>query len=233
MDCSIAIGKELHGKKHCEDCYIAFVDFLGFSRMIQDDTNDEMLQRIRSVYYSCYNFEDASVFGEIKIRIFSDNIVFAIPSRIAGSANSLLRFVSMILRHGLKNGFKPRGAICQGRFYMDDIYVWGEGLVRAYNLESKVALYPRIIIDHAVVSQLNDNIRKEYVNKDRDGIEYVNYLKSSTKESDEDLMLLNKVITDIKDEIKEYEKDSCRNGKEICKLNWLLSFLIENQNRLS
>lgn len=47
----------------------------------------------------------------------------------------------------MRCGYKPRDGITKGQFFIDDIFGWGSALVDAYLLESKEAIYPRVIID--------------------------------------------------------------------------------------
>lgn len=44
-------------------------------------------------------------------------------------------------------GWLVRGGITIGDFYIDDMFVWGAALVKAYELEEKIAVYPRVILD--------------------------------------------------------------------------------------
>lgn len=64
-----------------------------------------------------------------------------------------------------------------GDFYIDDTVVWGAALLRAYELESKIADYPRIVIDAPLLSELNTTAGlSEYVLHDFDGIPFLNYM---------------------------------------------------------
>ena len=44
-----------------------------------------------------------------------------------------------------------RGGVAIGDIYHDDEAVFGPGLVRAYDIESNVAKFPRIVVDHEVL----------------------------------------------------------------------------------
>ncbi len=48
-----------------------------------------------------------------------------------------------------------RGAIVKDRLYHDDQIVFGSALVRAYELESSVVNFPRIMVTRAVAKDLN------------------------------------------------------------------------------
>ena len=47
-----------------------------------------------------------------------------------------------------------RGGITLGDLFIDDTFVWGAALLAAYNIESSIALYPRVIIDDSLLKRL-------------------------------------------------------------------------------
>jgi hypothetical protein len=76
-------------------------------------------------------------------------------------------------------GWMLRGGITIGQLYIDEIMVWGEALVKAYYLEDKVALYPRVILDSNVISEIkDDSVLSEYIRKDFDDLTFLNYLNN-------------------------------------------------------
>lgn len=72
----------------------------------------------------------------------------------------------------LLNGILVRGAISIGDFYIDDLMVWGDAIVKTYILESKNAIYPRIILDKNVKESA---FVDEYI-IDSDGIAFIDTL---------------------------------------------------------
>lgn len=74
-------------------------------------------------------------------------------------------------------GWLVRGGITIGDFYIDDTIVWGPALLRAYELEDKLAIYPRIILDETVTSVLSiSTIKNDFVRVDKDGFRFLNYM---------------------------------------------------------
>jgi hypothetical protein len=77
-----------------------------------------------------------------------------------------------------------RGAIVKGALYHDDGVVFGPALVRAYELESQVALYPRIVITREVVLEARsssdpifaEDEGRSYILSSSDGPFYLNIL---------------------------------------------------------
>lgn len=98
-----------------------------------------------------------------------------------------------VLYEFLKNGFIARGAITYGDlFYDNEKNIWfGPAMNRAYFLESKLASFPRIIIDPEYAENLFEFNENKYCNnaarkmldgkilcRDKDGFIYLNYLNS-------------------------------------------------------
>jgi hypothetical protein len=77
-----------------------------------------------------------------------------------------------------------RGAISIGKISMEpdmaigDDILFGPALVRSYELESQVAIWPRIIIDSPVIEKANQegSLWPEYINKDEDEEFFIDYL---------------------------------------------------------
>jgi hypothetical protein len=54
----------------------------------------------------------------------------------------------------LREGYFIRGALVRGKLYHDNTMVFGEALVRAYELENTIAQFPRIIISKEVMEDI-------------------------------------------------------------------------------
>lgn len=120
----------------------------------------------------------SSPYRKIKTKIFSDNIIMAIPldsSDDTNNLNLLIAFVSVSQNYAnVLYSWLVRGGIAVGNLFIDDIFVWGTGLLRAYELESQVAFYPRVVVDENVVTLFPDS----FVGfcRDTDGKYFTNFL---------------------------------------------------------
>jgi hypothetical protein len=86
---------------------------------------------------------------DIRVSSFSDNIVM---SQAIDDPMKMMFFIQQLgpfVAATVMGGFLLRGGITIGDIYHDDEVVFGPALNRAYYLESKVADYPRIILDQA------------------------------------------------------------------------------------
>lgn len=89
----------------------------------------------------------------------------------------------------LEKGIFTRGAITIGLYYSDENIIFSGGLVEAYNLESKVAKYPRIIVsDKLINSELKNNWDYSKIlnidNTDKPFINPFNYIISTSELAD-------------------------------------------------
>lgn len=105
-----------------EEYYVASIDLLGMKNIIVSDVDEKNLNRIRNIYKSWVRILKDDYFANIKIRFFSDNVVLAIPVRFTNGADRLLEEIGWLCSHLLRCGYKPRGAVTKGAFYIDDLW---------------------------------------------------------------------------------------------------------------
>ena len=135
-------------KKHA----IVYIDLLGTKEKIKSDTDGQVLSMLHNVYHQAIKAFTQDIKEEqIKMKIFSDNIIIAreVPSEedLSFLINQMIGVAACFQFLLLGSGWPSRGGLTLGDLYMDETFVWGSGLVRAYELESKIAVFPRIVID--------------------------------------------------------------------------------------
>lgn len=152
-------------QKVYEDRIIAFIDILGFSEMIIKSTeNDLALRTILASVDVLYNEKNLSQIGldilregnqEIpqgvypSLHTFSDCVVISVVYHPV-SFIELLHCVYRLAITLLAAGVFTRGSIVSGKLFDNERVVFGPGLIDAYNMESRVAKYPRILVDEKV-----------------------------------------------------------------------------------
>lgn len=162
---------------------IAYLDLLGSTSKIDNDNDGHYLYNIRTIYNMAVQFSKneklvTSVFSRIETKIFSDNIIMAVPlssDRDIESIACLLKFVAIFQHYAaIQHNWLVRGGMTIGELYIDELLVWGSGLVRAYKLESSIAIYPRIIIDRIILNLMGAN--NLFFCQDADGQFFLNFL---------------------------------------------------------
>lgn len=121
---------------------------------------------------------------------FSDTLVLASPVLLSGDEESsigdLVVQAAWLQLDLIAEGFFVRGGLSFGRFHIRDGLVFGPALVEAYDLESSVAVHPRIVLDRRAEHSQRDDLRR-YARAqdspqnalllcDADGWTFINYL---------------------------------------------------------
>lgn len=143
------------------------IDILGSKAMIQKDIDATFLNLMGDVYNIISKILPEilrpTLEYDIKIKIFSDNILIAIPSEwnFANNNHPVIALnractvVGAIQRLFLEKGLLTRGGVSYGTLYIDDTFVLGETLLRSYELEDKIAVTPRVIVDNSIIEILS------------------------------------------------------------------------------
>ena len=182
---------------------VAFIDVLGYEDMVLESESSghqhDFLVHLRTTFQNAMQYLDEDrrelnlhpkLFKKdlYRIRIFTDNIVIGYPVR--GDAESELgRVFSLLAFFQLEmvmHGFFLRGAIAVGDLFMDDIVVFGKGLIEAYRGERDKARDPRIILTDSATKAVEKHLtyyaspsrspqaKDLYI--DADGQYFLNYL---------------------------------------------------------
>lgn len=161
--------KEKKSTTKYEECIVAFVDILGFSSMIsKSEINSDEYERIKHALDTIQLVKKRADNVVAKVTTFSDSIVLSYP--ITG--RDPLFYILIDLVHLqldlLQQGILVRGGIAKGKVRHVQEMVFGPAMVAAYDLESKYAVYPRIIVEKEVVDWEKDNYRKQLYGSNSD-----------------------------------------------------------------
>lgn len=182
------------GKYTTENYMVAFIDILGAAKKIQEDSIGS-LNTVHRVYEKALELYKSQLLDErrshinpdnieyIKTRIFSDNIVLytRINDDIKACFLHLVYLTSFIQAIFLNEGLLVRGGIAIGDFFADDIMIWGNALVQAYQIENDIAIYPRIVVQPNIIFSVGEDFANEFdcISVDEDGCYYVDYINNS------------------------------------------------------
>lgn len=103
------------------------------------------------------NFSQDNTSSCIENITFSDSIIF-----YSTDWKALLLRAANVMSFLLSSGFLFRGGIGYGKHYSDlqpgHTYIVSEGLVQAVEIESKISIYPRIVISEPALKQIVNEV---------------------------------------------------------------------------
>ena len=220
---------------------IANLDILGISNQFKSENERERicsLSLLRNFMEEAKNGSEATfgILEPLETICFSDNIVAAYNTKNAQSQEDLINNVHYLILYVLSiqakafaNSFLLRGAIKFGELYIDkDLnFTCGKGLIETYELESKEAIYPRIITQDDRLLDMIDDIQlsngfvlKEILKKDNDDKYFLDYLQMFTIANDTEELLKN-----AKSNYCKYLlKDRCINENIRKKHDWHINY---------
>jgi len=149
------------GRIYQERC-CAFVDFLGFKNFISNKEPNviyEILSKVTDAVEGGANH----VFDGLKFQAFSDNIFITAPYTKQGMED-LIEQVFWLTHTALEKGAFVRGGITTGKVSQNDDnnIVFGPALIKAYELESQIAKYPRVIFSKTAMDFVESMNMKQF-----------------------------------------------------------------------
>lgn len=173
---------------------VGYLDLLGARRCMESDCSGEYLRTVYRCFEIAEKIADAmyKTVGEpFKTKIFSDNIIVALPCTEVNSKdnnnpvialNRITTIIGALQRNFLEHNILSRGSIAYGDLYIDSLMVFGNALIQAYELESGVAVFPRVVFSKQAQSFdmktiiENDEVSGNRLRKDSDEVFFLDYL---------------------------------------------------------
>lgn len=213
-----------------QDRIVIYIDILGFKDLLKNTISKEGMDNeieinkiikayniIRTIWdldQKDSNNEQSELFPEKQITIFSDCIVVSLPASNEIEIFHCLSQIRWMIINLIFSNILCRGAISYGKLIHTEKYIFGPALVEAYILESKCANYPRIILEDNIValaataeSRLHSpqeaiKYVTEFLEKDSDGLFYIDYFSKAFEEVDNPEVNIPNYITKLHNRIK-------------------------------
>lgn len=196
-----------------EESIVTFIDVLGFREMLEERSASDIREALSFLRRSTKPNDQFARPGSTGKRLvseaFSDNISDAIvrarPIDTQHPDGALFYELTDLIHAQVRLievGLFVRGAVTLGEIYLGtsgDGPFFGPAVARAYELESQVAVHPRIILDDSLLRafQNDERLRSSYSNyedeakhvedllrRDSDGTVFIDYLKAARSEID-------------------------------------------------
>jgi hypothetical protein len=201
-------------------CAVLFVDLLGVREM-------NMSPRVAGHLVALHNAVSVmhrDFFGEpsrYRSAFFSDTLVLAAPivreTDDATEVEGLVRHARWLQTNLLAEGFFVRGGLSLGSLHVSDHLLFGPALVEAYDLESRAAVHPRIVLSWAAAETQRGTIGGSTLMCDDDGQTFVDYLGATFQEPEDPFP----VLQDHRDTVVNRLHSSRRQKRRWEKYRWL------------
>ena len=221
-----------------EERCVLFLDILGFKSLIEGDQEQKIFSALGTT--SAFANGKPSFPEFTHTTAFSDSIVVSHRLRSAGAQN-IINTASMLAWCFLQQGILTRGGIAYGNMHHTNDRLFGPAMNKAYQLESELAIFPRILVSEefkALVTPENADLATnigvgscdpEVLRQDFDGqwhIDLMSHLVLSpfiTITNKEELFALKvKTIKSALDNPSPpYGKNNCAKAKH----DWLTNYL--------
>ncbi|EJL6271823.1 hypothetical protein [Vibrio cholerae] len=146
-----------------EDRLVAFLDILGFSKMVCDRRDDDV-EFVANLIPDMMRTHQGNVLrDDLQVTIISDSIILSVKAERDDVLKDLFNICVIVgrLQHELAlNGYYMRGGISVGKMFHNQKknMIVGPAYITAYLLESKKCIVPRVVIGEDV----NQFYRKSY-----------------------------------------------------------------------
>jgi hypothetical protein len=143
--------KEVQAAPIYEPRAVAFLDILGFSDMIVSGGAEREIAELFEVLRKRAGEVERGISraGRMQFTAFSDSIVVSEDVMDGVGTHRIAGYAAYLTLELLARGFLVRGGLSTGDLYHRDGTVFGPALIDAYQLESKVALFPRLAVSAA------------------------------------------------------------------------------------
>lgn len=157
--------------------YTALIDVLSYRFRLEQDVKsgtfsfkDDLISAL-----SVLNDINSSIFG---VQAISDTIILTCTSH--DQFSEFLEILRSIFLAFLKRGLFIRGGIAYSKHFQSGRITYSHAVARAYEIENKIATYPRIVIDSNIIqmfeSEMLPNIFGKGLLAEHNGVTFLNVL---------------------------------------------------------
>ena len=164
---------------------VAFIDLLGFSSMVSHDCEKpEGEQKFISKLFEVHKKtkEISNDIEGMSLVQFSDSVVLSLPYSI-DNFNAICGIISDYQYELLRSGILCRGGISYGKHFSTEDFLFSNGLIDAYCIESKLAINPRVVISKPLIELVygnTKNVNSSLLVQENDGLFFLKYLNGET-----------------------------------------------------
>ena len=241
-----------------KDSIVVFLDLLGFSNTVKNSKEDSIKNIFDLVFYiKAWNtsngenkfiekkdfiYEDflndkvvdyKKIQKELQISFFSDSMVITFPysnDELQIKLFLIIRALSYFISKIAMQNFFVRGGISIGKMFHEDNIYFGPAYLEAHRLESKVAIYPRVIFSENLKQKVKEI---PYTKESKDGLVHVDWIYFLEKQEKSNIIARFSNLPSLQNitNIVNQNIMSTKNIKVLTKYIWLRS-QIENEKHI-
>jgi hypothetical protein len=214
---------------------------LGFSDRIRasyaNGTQDVLLGTFHAILSKAVaKLSEDSEATLLYFKSFTDNVVLGHP-RISEDMEAEFGFILWSLReyqfNMACNGFFVRGGLAVGPLFIDETSVYGTALLEAYELESKIAVNPVVVLSDEAMKLVSQHLTYYHGEKaphvrellrGPDGRYFINYLTEAIFETGGGEKLSGKLMRQHRDAIISELKAHRKKPRVFEKFAWLAAY---------
>lgn len=165
-----------------EERILLFLDFLGFKEIVGETAGDpaRLWSLIAALEALAELKDDPPVFKSQRMSQFSDCVALSYRVTETSGVFFLLNAMALAIVDLADRGYLVRGAVTVGPLHHSKNHIVGPAMVAAYEMESKQAIYPRVIVDPKVF-----DVAKRHRQPNHDPDDEIGYIRDLIRE-DED-----------------------------------------------
>lgn len=188
--------------------FVAFLDILGFKALVDKEVRSgsgEYLEKLLRCHQKCTEIFKSD--PSLSIIQFSDSIVISRPY----DASQFIPFVTSIAeyqRYLLDEQLLCRGGVAVNQHFTNGTFTFSAGLIDAYDVESRSARYPRVVIAPDVIDLVYpDGTTAIEIVKEDDGLYFIDYIGITKNRQPR---LLKNSVRDVVNSLKNSDTSSVR-----------------------
>lgn len=172
-----------------EQRLILFIDFLGFKELVATTANDTAaLTHLLAALDDIGRLGEADIFRSQRVTQFSDSVVMSYRVTEQSGVFWMINAIALKIISLAERGYLLRGAVTIGDLHHTRRHVVGPAMVRAYEMESQLARFPRVIVDPAVIRLARRHRQDGHSPADEEG-----YVRSFIVEDDDGQLIIDYV----------------------------------------
>lgn len=223
--------------------YVAFLDVLGFETLVR--SNRSVDKKKINTYFHSINTEIENL-KRIKIKegigflVISDSVILSVRKSgdVEKDREIIRQLCVAIQKIQLQLALKDiwlRGGISSGNAYFDEKkgQIVGQAFINAYQLERRIAVYPRVVLDSKLIAELNFTSADEMISTINENVLFTWGAGNHVANFKKDVALFIDYLApsfkkprDLETVVKNIQNNIYSNAEHYSKYRWVADYLI-------